>query len=394
MPQAFLTAFIISLFCTPLARRLALAFGVIDQPAPRKIHRLPLPLLGGISILIAVLGACFFVSITGRDAALARPPPGLLSWPLVLGALWIFALGVVDDARTVRPRTKLFHQFLAALAVVLLGSLRIESITFPGGSVELGVFALPAAILWIVALVNAWNLLDGMDGLASGLALIAASILGFRQASEGDLGTAMLFFSIAGACASFLLFNFHPAKIFLGDCGSLLLGYLFAVGTLLGEPQLGGGRSLPVEIPLLVFAVPVLDTAAAVLRRSRLYLDMRRLWSSPPWEAFRVLARADQRHLHHGLLRRGLGQRQAALALYLCAAGFGALTYMLPRMSGVVAWLVLGAAVLGGWRLARALGCTEYQHTGGEPHSAGAPDAEPGRVGLEGPVPEVVSRAS
>jgi hypothetical protein len=143
----------------------------------------------------------------------------------------------------------------------------------------------------------------------------------------------------------------------------------------------------------LVFAVPVLDTTAAVLRRSRLYFEMRRLWSSPPWEGLRVLARADQQHLHHGFLRRGFSQRKAAVVLYLFAGALGALASILPRVPGAVAWLALGAVVLGGWLLARTLGCLEYRRASGDPRMVGSSDTQPAGVVRDEQLPDLIRRA-
>lgn len=426
MLLAFAIALLVSLLSTPLARRLAFTIGVMDQPAPRKIHRAPLPLLGGVSIVFGILGG-FFLAPTGvivasgilagvfdEGGALAslaglvavggfhwggagvssESTSAVLQWPILLGGIWIFALGLIDDAGALRPRTKLLHQSIGACLAVLFGSLRIGAVTFPGGMIELGPFAAPLAVLWIVALVNAWNLLDGMDGLAAGVAVIAASALGFRAASNGDIGTGLLYSSIAGACAGFLLFNFHPARIFMGDCGSLLLGYLFAVGTLLDGTRAHSAAPFPIEVPILIFAIPVLDTTAAVIRRGGLYLEMRRLWSSPLWEALRVLARADQRHLHHGLLRRGFSQTKAAVFLYLLAGALGVLAISFPLLPVVGAWATLGTVVFGGWMLARVLGSLRHQH--GRTATKDDEVLRPGEEGvaLDGTIADLIRKAS
>jgi len=357
---AFASALTVSLLTTPFARWLARTTRVLDRPGGRKIHRSARPLLGGISIFASTVGPLLFLHAIGAEAVTQQMPA--LAWLVgALGAVGILAVGILDDVKGLKPPPKLALQLLVATGVVVAGPIRFDAISIPGSEISLGVLAAPAAILWIVLLVNAWNLLDGMDGLAAGVAMIAAFALGVRAATAGQIAQACLFFGMAGGCAGFLRHNFHPATIFMGDCGSMFLGYAFAVGTLIPGPVMEAGRTtVPLDIPLLVFAIPVVDSAAAVLRRLLLYIRMRRVWSRSIGDGLRLIARADNRHIHHGLLRQGWNQRRSALAVYVAAAALGAVDLLFDRLTTVAGWVAMGATLCVAVCLTYALGCFSY----------------------------------
>lgn len=303
--------------CTPLIRRLSERVGAIAHPSDRMVHERPTPSMGGVAmyvgLLVGLLAASFmpFFSDLGRSRT---------QWiGVVAAATVIVAAGAVDDRRGLSAPAKLAGQILSAGVLVLAG-VQLLYFVFPGqGVLSLtSDVAVPLTILWVVVMVNAVNLIDGLDGLAAGMVAIAAAAffvyLYESPGAFGDASAAALLASVtAGVCVGFLPHNFHPAKIFMGDSGAMLLGLLLAVSTIFGVGRntyspTGGDiavLALPVFLPLLVLAIPLLDVALAVVRRVR-----RRSG----------LAHADKEHIHHRLLDVGHSHRKAVLLMYLWSA--------------------------------------------------------------------------
>lgn len=341
-------ALVIAWLLTPLVEWLATRLGVLAHPGGRHIHRAPTPRLGGISIYLAFVVAVLVglpleraIKITAGahqilitipfTPAFDRPVIGVL-----LGATVITILGVIDDVRGVSPVEKLFGQVVAAVALLPFG-VGMDVLTNPfGGMVFLGPFGLALTVLWIVALCNVMNLIDGVDGLATGIAAIAAGTVFVASYQRGDIATAMLAAAFIGGTLGFLPYNFNPARIFLGDTGSMLLGYLLASLSVLGTYK--SYTALSLLVPLVALGVPVLDTALAITRR---------------WRTRRPIFQGDTEHLHHRLLRRGLSQRQAAVVLYLVTGVLGAgalLASGVHRFSLVAVFALLIAALMLGVR--------------------------------------------
>ena len=293
----------------PLVRRLAITRGAVDVPDPRRELARPTPRLGGVAVFLAAVIVLAIAGATGL-VSLASAPPRMLAF--ASAALLIVGLGAYDDFRPLRPPVKLVVELCAATIVVAGGDCRINALSMPGGALELGTFAVPFTVVWIVLVTNALNLIDGIDGLAAGtaaIALVAVTIIargfGFPTVSASAA-------ILAGACLGFLVFNFHPASIFLGDSGSLLLG--FALGVLSTHARAKGTAGAVTLATLLIVALPLGDTLFAIERR---YFHGLRPRS--PRSYLAGLARIfqpDRRHLHHRLLRLGLGHRGAAYALY------------------------------------------------------------------------------
>jgi UDP-GlcNAc:undecaprenyl-phosphate/decaprenyl-phosphate GlcNAc-1-phosphate transferase len=347
----FAVALLVTAVVTPIVARLAWRLGAIDEPGPRKVHDRPTPRLGGLAMLVgfvAALGVAWLLS--PGDPVLApvfdhtSEPMGLL-----LGALAISAVGVVDDMRELSVPTKLAGQILAALLPVLAG-IQLVHVWVPGLGVvslapDLGV---PLTVLAIVAMVNAVNMIDGLDGLAAGIVAIGSiAFFAFAYGSQSMADAAptvatIAVAALAGVSIGFLIHNFHPASIFMGDTGSMLLGLLLAtagvsfVGRTTDPGYLDFAGVFPLLIPALVLAVAFVDTAFAIGRRLR---DRRRL------------GEADRDHLHHRLFHSGLGQRRTVLVLYYwsAVAAFGAVgvTYLPTSTVSLVAGglAVLGAAL-------------------------------------------------
>ncbi len=331
---------------TPLVERLATRFGVLAHPGGRHIHRAPIPRLGGIAIylafLIAVLAGlplerAIKITVDAHRILVTIPYAPQYDRPVIgvlLGATVITILGIIDDIRGVSPLEKLFGQLVAAVVALSFG-VGMDVLTNPlGGMVFLGPFAMALTVLWLVALCNVMNLIDGIDGLATGIATIAGGTVLVAAYQHGDVGTAMLAAAFIGSALGFLPYNFNPARIFLGDTGSMLLGYILGSLAVLGTYKTYTALSL--LVPLLALGVPVLDTALAITRR---------------WRTRRSIFQADTEHLHHRMLQRGLSQRQTAVVLYLVTGvlGVGALL-----MSGV--HRVSLVAVFGGLLAALAFG--------------------------------------
>lgn len=309
---AFLAPLVVTLLATPLVREMNRRLGMVDKPDPRRINKVPIPRGGGVVLVFGVLVPYLaFHLVTGRPwiQGLSDSQAHALSILSVAIAL----LGFADDRFSLSPKVKLFGQVVVAVLVWAWAGLGFR-ILWP---------ALPAGldclltVFWIVGAVNAFNLIDGLDGLASGLALIAivgmAGALFFMRNPQATL----FYFALAGGLLGFLRYNYHPASVFLGDAGSMFLG--FTVSTLPLASQVPNSFLVSVGVPLLAMGVPIFDTALAILRRSVRHLLARRLPETDA-KAGEVMT-ADADHLHHRILRAvGLNQRKAAWILYVCAA--------------------------------------------------------------------------
>ena len=317
----FALAFMGCILATPLVTRIAVWAGAIDRPDQfRRIHKGATPRLGGLGLAFGVaLAIILFVQGGYLDGW-----PGLAEWwprqgSVLLAASIVLAIGVVDDTRNMGPRAKLLGQ-AAAVIVLYAGGIRIQSldllgltidlgspsfaVSLFGQSVEVAVPCLLVTMLWFLGCMNVWNLIDGMDGLASGVGLLVSGTLTLVAVHNQNVGVAILAAALAGSLAGFLLYNWHPACIFLGDSGSLLIGLL--IGVIGVEGSLKGPSTISILFPILAMGLPITDTAMAIFRR---------------WVRNLPFSSADRRHVHHLLIGLGLDPRQAALLLY-CFSGF------------------------------------------------------------------------
>jgi UDP-GlcNAc:undecaprenyl-phosphate GlcNAc-1-phosphate transferase len=325
---AFLVSALTALVVTPVVLRTLLARGIYGHARIREgVEHKPVPRLGGVAVCVATtLGVA---AVAPLAAATGFPLANPLSFfGGVLAASWLlFGAGVLDDLHDLPPRVKLLAQVAAALLAWQFG-FRIEHLTF-GGTVDLGALSLPVTVFWIVGVTNAINLIDGLDGLATGIALVALATMLAVSAKLGNWQVALVCAALAGALAGFLRYNLRPARIFLGDSGSLFVGFMLAVLSVHGSTK--STTAVLTVIPLLVLALPLLDTALAIVRRW--------LRGTPIWGA-------DERHLHHRLLAIGLTHTRAAVLLFLAAAGMATFALLIvfgpPR--AVVAIAAAGAA--------------------------------------------------
>jgi UDP-GlcNAc:undecaprenyl-phosphate GlcNAc-1-phosphate transferase len=306
---AFTVALIAGLLLTPLIRGFALQRGAFGRNGNRHVHAGQIPRLGGLAL---VVGWCttlvLFLSLHGFGAdTLARSRLELTG--VIVGALLVCLVGAVDDIRGVRVAYKLAAQLLVAGMAYACG-FRIEAISLPFfGTLSMGVFALPITILWIVGITNAVNLIDGLDGLAAGVSFFAA-LTGFVVAViNGSSLAAIVLAPLMGVLVAFLVFNFNPAKIFMGDSGSYFLGYVLATTSLAGSIQQKASTAVALLVPMIALGLPIFDTLFSMVRR---YLERRPIFAP------------DRGHIHHRLLEVGLTHRRAVMLLYGVSVAFAA----------------------------------------------------------------------
>jgi UDP-GlcNAc:undecaprenyl-phosphate GlcNAc-1-phosphate transferase len=331
-------AAVLSAVGTPLVIRLAGWVGLIDAPRTGKIHLRPTPTAGGFAV-----GLAFFVSLWGVRAWIERGPDhdltGLAGLTLAGGLL--LALGLYDDSRGADVWLKLAVQIPVGLIVYLAG-FRVERLTNPfGADLVLGAASLPLTLLWVVAIINALNLIDGLDGLATGVGVIAALALAVVGLVRGETLVLVLAAILAGSLAGFLPYNFPPARIFLGDTGSLIVGLLLAALGLVENRK--ATLALALVVPIVAMLIPILDTLLAIARRVR---------------NGRHPFRGDTLHVHHRLLGIGLTQRQAVLLMWATSGYFGGLAVILsvlPKRQVVWAALLVGGGVYAALRWLRWL---------------------------------------
>jgi len=328
----------VSFLATPVVRRIASRVGAVDVPDDRKVHTTPTPTLGGLAIFAGIVAGMGVARMMGSFRPLfetSSEPIGVL----VAGAAMV-ALGSVDDTRGMKASTKLAGQ-IAATGILIFAGVQVFYFWLPGAgliSLSPDMSAL-ITVLWTVLVINAVNLIDGLDGLAAGVAAVAAAALfaytlrtgGGVPSTAGLLATLVI-----GSCVGFIPHNFNPARIFMGDSGSLLLGLVLASATVSGvgrtiEPDLSAvaGLIIPVLLPIFVLAVPLADTAFAVLRRIR---------------GRRPLAMPDKRHIHHWLFEMAGSHRQAVLVMYMWSAMLGASATVLALVRGATG-KALGLAI-------------------------------------------------
>ncbi len=349
-----LIAAVLSCGLTPLVRSVARRVGAVDQPGGRKIHAVPTPRLGGVSVVVS--GVLTILSVWGLEQVTSGVVQGDLgAWkPVFLGGAIVFLLGVWDDMRPLPAGVKFALQGVAA-GVAIWGGILVEHVSLLGGSrIDLGVLALPLTFVWIIGITNAFNLVDGLDGLATGLAIIAAGSIATLFVLRGDAQDTLLLLILLGALLGFLPYNFNPASIFLGDSGSLVIGYVLSVTAITGSQK--GATTLAVVTPLLVFGLPIVDTLLSMVRRfvgSLRRLEARKTTLQEQIGRAKRMFEADQRHIHHRLLALGFSHRNAVLVLYALALGLAALALLLVlahfRNAGIIL-LAIGLATYIGLR--------------------------------------------
>ncbi|OON93167.1 MAG: undecaprenyl-phosphate alpha-N-acetylglucosaminyl 1-phosphate transferase [Candidatus Epulonipiscioides saccharophilum] len=321
---AFIMAFSISLICTPIAKKIAIKFGAVAYPRNRDTHKVPIPRLGGIAIVLGFTITLIFI--------LLDPDMNFLedkhTIGILIGGLIISILGILDDIYEIKSSIKLLVQILAATVAVYFG-IRIQFVSVPFNDLlNLEWLSIPVTIFWIVGITNAVNLIDGLDGLAAGVSSIASMCLMILSIHSGHPTAVILTVILSASCLGFLPYNFSPASIFMGDTGSTFLGYMLSLISILG--LLKSYTIGTVCVAILVLGLPIFDTSFAIIRR---------ILSGRP------IMSPDRGHLHHRLMDKGYSQKQAVVTLYGVSGIFGlsAMGVMLSDIRFVLAvFMIMG----------------------------------------------------
>jgi len=300
-----LISFIMTYLLVPLNIRISKKWNLVDYPQQRKIHTITTPITGGLSFGIPVILIQLLIYFV-------FPELGYQILYLSLGSLLMLMLGFLDDKINLKAKYKLIFQ-IVIITIIYFAGFNIQLLTNPfGKTIILGYFSFPVTILWFLLVVNAFNLTDGLDGLASGIALIVATVLlavGFLKSN-----TIIIFSSLTliGANLAFLKYNFFPAKIFMGDTGSLFLGFNIAAISIIGKGEFKGITSMTLLVPIIALAIPIMDTAFAIFRRVNKKKN---------------IFQADKEHIHHKLHEIGLSQKNIALICYFITLLFGLIAF-------------------------------------------------------------------
>lgn len=322
-------AFFASVALTPIVKRLAYRIGAVDRPNYRKVHARIMPRLGGLAIFGSFLIAYFILRPVDPISNAVEPAFIPITTAIIIGAFIIIITGMLDDIFEITAKAKIAGQLIAASVVVIGGGLEISFINLPfGGEIDFGYFSIPLTIIWIIAITNAINLIDGLDGLAAGvssIALITLSAMAFIMGDVFVMSTAAI---LAASSIGFLLYNFHPAKIFMGDTGALFLGFMISVLALMGFKNV---TMVALIIPVIMLGVPISDTFFAIVRRVR---------------EKQMISVADRSHLHHCLLNIGFSHSQTVLIIYGIAALFGLAALLFSQATLWGGLLLLGIMLL------------------------------------------------
>ncbi len=318
-----LVAAVVALAVTPLTVKLARLVRIVDRPGMRKVHTTAIPRIGGLVLVVSLLAVV--IPLLLIDNPIGRMFREMQTKVIALlgASILIFAVGFVDDARGLSPRVKLVAQIVAATVVYHAG-VRIDHVVF-GGRWDLTYYSWPLTILWIVGITNAVNLIDGLDGLAVGISAVTCAVIAVFALYTHQTVMAVLMLTLLGSLMGFLVFNFNPAKIFLGDCGSMFLGFFLATASVMGNMK--SYSLVGLALPAVALGVPIFDTLFTMMRRT---LDRRSIFAP------------DRGHIHHRIVDMGLRHRQAVILMYCAtalAAGVGLLMMMTRHVFEVLVFL-------------------------------------------------------
>jgi len=306
--------FFVVVFVTPFIKKVAEHVGALDIPNERKVHKVPIPRLGGIGIYFGFLvGYMFFGEATS------------IMNSILIGSFILILTGAVDDIKPLKPLSKFIGQLLAALVITVYGGILIKDIDAFGMYLNFGILAYPLSVFFILGCINCMNFIDGLDGLASGISSIFFLSTGVIAACKCQLDLPFLMtFIMLGSCIGFLVYNFNPASIFMGDSGSMFLGFIMSVITMLGYKNV---MMSSIIIPLLLLSVPILDTLFAILRRKL---------------KGESVSKPDKSHIHHQFLKRGFSQRGTALTIYIITFLFAAASVIYVLVDNLLGYIIYG----------------------------------------------------
>ncbi|MBQ3113398.1 MAG: undecaprenyl/decaprenyl-phosphate alpha-N-acetylglucosaminyl 1-phosphate transferase [Phascolarctobacterium sp.] len=309
----FMLAMFVSYVLTPYIKKLAFKIGAVDRPDNRKVHKKIMPRLGGLAIYIAFMIGCFASMEITWDI-----------FGILLGGTLIVALGVADDVYQLPAKVKLLGQ-IAAACVLVIFDIRIEWVNNPlGGYFYLDMLSIPFTIFWVISFTNVVNLIDGLDGLAAGVSAIASLTVILVAVQMGYFHVAILTAALAGAIIGFIRYNFNPATIFMGDTGSMFIGYMLAAISVYGAVKTAA--TIALIVPAIALGLPILDTAFAIMRR---YVNGRPIFQP------------DKGHLHHRLLATGMSHKETVLFMYGITAVLCIGAVLWAEMDGFYAALII-----------------------------------------------------
>lgn len=313
-----LVTFLTVAILIPFIKKIAKHVGALDIPNQRKVHKVPMPRLGGLGIYFGFL---IGYMIFGTPSALMNS--------ILIGSFIIVLTGVVDDIKPLSASTKFVGQLVSAIIVVFYGNLVMHDLSAFGIIIKFGILAYPLTIFFILGCINCINLIDGLDGLASGISAIYFLTIGIIATMQNKFGLdCVLTFVMLGSTLGFLLYNFNPASIFMGDSGSMFLGFMIAIIALLGFKNV---TMTSLIIPLLLIAIPILDTVFAILRRSI---------------KGQSISLPDKYHIHHQLLNRNLSQKSTVLIIYLIDILFAIASIVYFLKDRILGYIIYGILIL------------------------------------------------
>lgn len=324
----FAVAFIVTFAAVPLAKRIAMLVGAIDYPSNRRINTVPIPRCGGIALYLGLVAAALTVFIGSRFFGWKLEGyytfDGVNYIALYVGITMMFLVGLIDDITQLSPSVKFAGQIIAALVVVLSGiSIGTVRMAITGDYIDFGWMNTPISVLYLVIFVNVINLIDGLDGLASGVVAIVSAALFYIVVTRGNLIFAFACIAMVAVCLAFLRYNFFPASVFMGDSGSMLLGLIVGIISIVGVARTQS--FVIMVVPLAIAGVPVLDTISAIIRRLR---------------GHQSIGQADMNHIHHRLMRSGLSQKRSVAVLWTCSAVLAVAGCVLSSYNGPVRWTI------------------------------------------------------
>jgi len=332
--SVYLGSLVLAVIMTPAVIWIARRLDIVDVPGARHMHTHPISHIGGVSIFLSTMTLSIAVLWFSKFAGTAGEPMLRQLRILLLAAGFMFMAGLIDDIKTngLRARVKFIAQIAAAVMVCAVG-IRIKSVVVTDSvALNFGWFSWPLTLFWIVGVTNAVNLSDGLDGLAGGICAIACGVVAVFAASTGNLAVVVLMIALLGSVTGFLYFNFNPAKIFMGDCGSMFLGFMIASSSILCFSK--SSALVGLALPIVALGVPIFDTFFSMLRR---FLERRSIFS------------ADRSHFHHRLIDLGFTQRQAVIAIYgvtLLASGLGMLMIVMPKIYVLIVFFCILVVLL------------------------------------------------
>ena len=335
----------LALILTPLVIIVAPMVGAMDEPNKRKVHQIPTPRLGGVAIFFSFFGGLFTLFLVQPDILSSSWIFGKEGIVLMSALFFVLCLGIWDDIRSLTSGKKFAVQFVLSV-IIHFGGFGVSNVTnvFGAETAIMGFLNFPLTVLWIVGVTNALNLIDGLDGLAAGVSTIAAITIMTISFLQGDSGIAILALLVAGSLIGFLQFNFNPAKIFLGDSGSLFLGFLLAVLSVKSSEKSSFGFAY--LVPMLVLGLPITDTLLSMIRRF-----IRSFFSDHTRQknivmSLKSMFHPDSGHIHHRLINNGFSHRNSVLFLYIVSVIFGVCAFIIAFSSSLTAFFIL--VVVGG----------------------------------------------